>query len=160
MGIQQPGLILVHQHFFKQAIGQGQAAIIEGQSQLVGPAPLPPLVLTVGRYLGHWHTMTRTTHVKRLIKQHPEALLEVHPLDARRYCLQDGQWAEVRSRRASIQERVLETQRIHEGTVFLPMHWGASQGTPCEANRLMHEEACVHFKQPELKASAVMIVSA
>ena len=43
MGIQQPGLPLLHQHRFKQAIGQGQAAIIEGQAQLVGPAPLAPL---------------------------------------------------------------------------------------------------------------------
>lgn len=43
MGIQQPGLPLLQQHRFKQAIGQGQAAIIEGQAQLVGPAPLAPL---------------------------------------------------------------------------------------------------------------------
>ena len=43
VGIQQPGLPLLDQHRFEQAIGQGQAAIIEGQAQLVGPAPLAPL---------------------------------------------------------------------------------------------------------------------
>ena len=43
MGVQQPGLTLLHQHRFKQAIGQGEAAIIEGQAQLVGPAPQAPL---------------------------------------------------------------------------------------------------------------------
>jgi ferredoxin-nitrate reductase len=49
------------------------------------------------------------------------------------------------------------TERIRPGTVFLPMHWGASQANPCEANRLMHEEACDHSKQPELKAAAVRV---
>ena len=43
MGVQQPGLTLLHKHRFKQAIGQGEAAIIEGQAQLVGPAPQAPL---------------------------------------------------------------------------------------------------------------------
>jgi ferredoxin-nitrate reductase len=30
-----------------------------------------PQVLTVGRYLGHWHTMTRTGRVERLQQAHP-----------------------------------------------------------------------------------------
>jgi ferredoxin-nitrate reductase len=41
--------------------------------------------------------------------------------------------------------------------VFLPMHWGGSQPNACEANRLMHEQACDHSQQPELKAAAVRI---
>jgi ferredoxin-nitrate reductase len=42
--------------------------------------------------------------------------------------------------------------------VFLPMHWGASQGElACEANRLLHELACPHSQQPELKATAVAL---
>ena len=46
------------------------------------PCETYPLVLTVGRYLGQWHTMTRTGKVERLMKQHPEPLLEIHPGDA------------------------------------------------------------------------------
>jgi ferredoxin-nitrate reductase len=52
---------------------------------------------------------------------------------------------------------VTVTERIRPGTVFLPMHWGASQDNACEANRLMHEQACAHSKQPELKAAAVWV---
>jgi ferredoxin-nitrate reductase len=52
--------------------------------------------------------------------------------------------------------KVQITDRIRPGTVFLPMHWGASQGElACEANRLMHELGCPISKQPELKAAAV-----
>ena len=120
------------------------------------PCDSYPLVLTVGRVLGHWHTMTRTAHVARALKAHPEPLLEVHPSDAARAGLVDGAWAQVRSRRGVVSVKVQITERIRPGTVFLPMHWGASQGElACEANRLMHELGCPISKQPELKAAAV-----
>ncbi len=121
------------------------------------PCERYPLVLTVGRYLGHWHTMTRTLHAERAARQHPEPLLEVHPSDAQRYGLVNGERARVRSRRAAVEAKVLVTERIRPGTLFLPMHWGASQPNACEANRLMHEESCLHSKQPELKAAAVTL---
>ncbi|MFZ9216871.1 MAG: molybdopterin dinucleotide binding domain-containing protein, partial [Vulcanococcus sp.] len=87
----------------------------------------------------------------------PEALLEVHPSDAAGHGLSDGAFAEVSSRRGTISAKVAITDRIRPGTVFLPMHWGASQANACEANRLMHEQACDHSKQPELKAAAVRV---
>lgn len=120
-----------------------------------------PLVLTVGRLLGHWHTMTRTAHVVRAVKAHPEPLLEVHPSDAARLGLVAGALAQVRSRRGAVSVKVQITDRIRPGTVFLPMHWGASQGElACEANRLMHELGCPISKQPELKAAAVALTPA
>jgi len=121
------------------------------------PCDTYPLVLTVGRYLGHWHTMTRTAHVQRVVRQHPEPLLEVHPHDALRHGLEDGTMAMVISRRGEVRARVQCSERIRPGTVFLPMHWGSSQEQACEANRLMHELACGHSKQPELKAAAVTL---
>jgi ferredoxin-nitrate reductase len=117
-----------------------------------------PLVLTVGRVLGHWHTMTRTVHVARVAKAHPEPLLEVHPNDAARAGLVEGGEAQVRSRRGALRVKLQLTERIRPGTVFLPMHWGASQGElACEANRLMHELACPISQQPELKGAAVAL---
>ena len=125
------------------------------------PCDSYPLVLTVGRLLGHWHTMTRTAHVARTLKAHPEPLLEVHPSDAARAGLADGALALVRSRRGAVSVKVQITDRIRPGTVFLPMHWGASQGElACEANRLMHELGCPISKQPELKAAAVALTPA
>jgi ferredoxin-nitrate reductase len=117
-----------------------------------------PLVLTVGRLLGHWHTMTRTAHVARVAKAHPEPLLEVHPNDANHAGLEEGGMAQVRSRRGVLRVKVQLSARIRPGTVFLPMHWGASQGElACEANRLMHELGCPISKQPELKGAAVAL---
>jgi ferredoxin-nitrate reductase len=137
-----------------------------GKARLVAQQPLGlaeppddrfPLVLTVGRYLGHWHTMTRTAHVARIRRSHPEPLLEVNPADAERHGLEDGGMARVSSRRGSVTVKVQITERIRTGTVFLPMHWGAAQEPSCEANRLMHQLGCPISKQPELKAAAVRI---
>jgi ferredoxin-nitrate reductase len=116
-----------------------------------------PLVLTVGRYLGHWHTMTRTQHMERARQQHPGPVLEVHPSDASPLGLADGAMAWVRSRRGCVRVPVKFSEAIRPGVVFLPMHWGASQPEACEANRLMHELGCPLSKQPELKAAAVRL---
>ncbi|MFN7678190.1 MAG: molybdopterin oxidoreductase family protein, partial [Cyanobacteriota bacterium] len=137
-----------------------------GRARLIAEPPLGlaeppdaafPLVLTVGRYLAHWHTLTRTAHVARARKQHPGPLLEVHPSDARPLGLEDGAIATVRSRRGSVRVPVRHSEAIRPGVVFLPMHWGASQPEACEANRLMHELGCPLSQQPELKAAAVRL---
>jgi len=117
-----------------------------------------PLVLTVGRYLGHWHTMTRTAHVARVTTQHPTPVLEANPDDVAAAGLRDGELVEVRSRRGALRVTLEVSDRIRPGTVFLPMHWGASQGDlACEANRLMHALGCPLSRQPELKAAAVCL---
>ncbi|MDM7937255.1 MAG: nitrate reductase [Cyanobium sp. CZS 48M] len=145
---------------------QGVYPTANGKARLVAQQPLGlgeppdasfPLVLTVGRYLGHWHTMTRTIHVERVRRSHPEPLLEIHPADAERCQLVDGGQARVSSRRGSLSVKVQITDRIRPGTVFLPMHWGAAQDQACEANRLMHALGCPISKQPELKAAAVQV---
>jgi len=124
------------------------------------PCETYPLVLTVGRYLGQWHTMTRTGKVDRLQTMHPEPLLEIHPQDALELKLRDGELAAVSSRRGHITANVKVTDRIRQGSVFLPMHWGFTQEKACEANTLMHDQACPVSKQPELKACAVIVAPA
>jgi ferredoxin-nitrate reductase len=101
--------------------------------------------------------MTRTAHVPRLMELHPEPLLEVHPDDAARFGLHEGEMAQVRSRRGAVTARVAVSAAIRPGCVFLPMHWGRSQEHACEANLLMHELACPISHQPELKAAAVRL---
>ena len=124
------------------------------------PCAIYPLVLTVGRYLGQWHTMTRTAKVERLQTMHPEPLLEIHPDDAKRFGVMHGELAAVSSRRGSVTAKVLVSDRIRPGSVFLPMHWGFSQESACEVNVLMHEQSCPISGQPELKAAAVIVAPA
>ena len=116
-----------------------------------------PLVLTSGRVADQWHTMTRTGQSPRLLALEPEPRLDMHPKDAQRAAVEDGEWARVESDRGHVDARVRVTTDIQPGTVFLPIHWGASQPDSCEVNVLTHSALCPESHQPELKACAVSV---
>ncbi len=114
-----------------------------------------PFVLTVGRLYEHWHTMTRTGRIDKIITKQPQPFIEIHPKDAQKLDIQDREMVEVRSRRGRGCFAAKVTKAIAPGTVFVPMHWGALWGKDTEANALTHSEACPISLEPELKACAV-----
>ncbi|MGB3532056.1 MAG: nitrate reductase [Microcoleaceae cyanobacterium] len=125
---------------------------------LAEPAdPNYPLVLTTGRLYGHWHTQTRTGQIPKINKLHPQPFIEIHPKDAKKNGIDEGQWVEVRSRRGFARFPAKVTKAITPGTVFIPMHWGALWANQAEANALTHPECCPSSLQPELKACAVQL---
>jgi ferredoxin-nitrate reductase len=89
------------------------------------------------------------------MKMHPHPFLEIHPRDAGKLGIQEGQMVELRSRRGRACFPALITQAITPGCVFVPMHWGALWENNAEANSLTHAESCPISLQPELKACAV-----
>ncbi len=126
---------------------------------LAEPAdPNYPLILTTGRLYGHWHTQTRTGQIQKIQKLHPQPFIEIHPKDAQKLGIGEGQWVEVRSRRGFARFPAKVTKAITPGTVFVPMHWGALWANKAEANALTHPESCPDALQPELKACAVQLV--
>ncbi|HEY9837379.1 MAG TPA: molybdopterin dinucleotide binding domain-containing protein, partial [Vampirovibrionales bacterium] len=122
------------------------------------PDPNYPFVLTNGRLYGHWHTLTRTGRIDKIVKMHPNPFIEIHPRDAKKLDIVEGMRIEVRSRRGIARFPAKVTQAIAPGTVFVPMHWGALWGDQTEANALTHPEACPSSLQPELKACAVQLI--
>ncbi len=116
-----------------------------------------PLVLTVGRLYGHWHTQTRTGRIEKIKKMHPQPFIEIHPRDAQKLGIEEGNLVEVRSRRGVAYFPAKVTKAITPGTVFVPMHWGALWAKSSEANALTHPEACPISLEPELKACAVCL---
>jgi ferredoxin-nitrate reductase len=116
-----------------------------------------PLVLTTGRLYGHWHTQTRTGRIEKICKMHAEPFVEVHPRDAKKLEINDGDWVEVRSRRGLARIPAKVTRAIAPGTLFIPMHWGSLWADDAEVNTLMHPESCPDSLQPELKACAVQL---
>ncbi|NJM18468.1 MAG: nitrate reductase [Richelia sp. SM1_7_0] len=117
-----------------------------------------PFVLTVGRLYGHWHTQTRTGRIEKIVKMHPHPFIEIHPRDAAKLEIVDGDWIELRSRRGKARFPAKVTKAIAPKTVFVPMHWGSLWASDAEANVLTHPEACPISLEPELKACAVQLV--
>ena len=116
-----------------------------------------PFVLTVGRLYEHWHTMTRTGRIDKIMKKQPQPFIEIHPQDADKLGIESLSVVEVRSRRGMGRFAARVTKAIIPGTVFIPMHWGALWTDNGEANLLTHPEACPISLQPELKACAVSL---
>ena len=116
-----------------------------------------PFILTNGRVYGHWHTQTRTGRIDKIRQMYPHPFLEIHPKDAARFSINNGDLVEVKSRRGSSKFPALVTEAIARGVLFVPMHWGTLWADNAEANALTHPEACPDSKQPELKACAVAI---
>ncbi|OYQ64015.1 nitrate reductase catalytic subunit [Pseudanabaena sp. SR411] len=116
-----------------------------------------PFILTTGRLYGHWHTQTRTGRIDKIRQMHPNPFIEIHPKDANKFGINNGDLVEVRSRRGSSKFPALVTEAIARGVLFVPMHWGTLWADNAEANALTHPEACPDSKQPELKACAVAI---
>jgi assimilatory nitrate reductase catalytic subunit len=83
-----------------------------------------PLVLLTGRgSSAQWHTESRTAKSAILRKLHPAALcVEIHPLDAQRRRIRNGDAVQVTSRRASITAEARVTAAVQCGQAFLPMH--------------------------------------
>lgn len=119
-----------------------------------------PFILTTGRLYGHWHTQTRTGRIDKIRQMHPNPFIEIHPKDANKFGINNGDLVEVRSRRGSSKFPALVTEAIARGVLFVPMHWGALWADNAEANALTHPKADPDSKQPELKACAVAIALA
>ncbi|MCC0411960.1 nitrate reductase catalytic subunit NapA [Pseudomonas aeruginosa] len=90
------------------------------------PAEAPdqdyPFWLATGRVLEHWHTGSMTARVPELYKAVPDALVYMHPEDARQLKLRRGSEVKVVSRRGEIRARV-ETRgrnKPPQGLVFVP----------------------------------------
>jgi ferredoxin-nitrate reductase len=116
-----------------------------------------PLVLTTGRLAAHWHTRTRTGKVKQLVKMAPEPLVEVHPEDAARRDIEDGDLALVSSRRGCVRVRAKVTDAVPLGTLFAAFHWGDMFAAETGINYLTHSATDPISKQPEFKYCAVAL---
>ena len=80
------------------------------------------LWLSTGRVLEHWHSGSMTRRVPELYRAFPDAVVFMHPNDAKKRGLRRGMVARAISRRGEITLRV-ETRgrnRVPEGLVFIP----------------------------------------
>ena len=80
------------------------------------------LWLSTGRVLEHWHTGSMTRRVPELHRAFPEAVLFIHPLDAKQRGLRRGDKVKVISRRGELVS-IVETRgrnRVPQGLVYMP----------------------------------------
>jgi nitrate reductase NapA len=113
------------------------------------------LWLCTGRVLEHWHTGSMTRRVPELYRAFPDAVMFMHPDDAKARGLQRGSTAKVASRRGDLVLRV-ETRGRNKpprGLVFIPFFDGGRL-----VNRLTLDATCPISKETDFKKCAVKVV--
>lgn len=128
----------------------------ENQSECTSKAF--PLILTTGRIRDQWHTMTKTGKVNKLRQHIDKPFVEIHPFDAEKRGIADGDPVTVTNDRGTVTVTAILTENIKKGVVFLPMHWGKILNKSfARANNLTPTLVDPVSKEPDFKFSAVEV---
>ncbi len=131
LDIHHPGTPILHTEAF--ARGRGHFVGVPYEAPPEVPDERWPMTLITGRERTHYHTGTMSRRSEALETISPYAYAEIHPADADRLGICDGDEIEIASRRGAITLKARVLARSHEGVVYLPFHWAEAP-----ANKLTH----------------------
>ena len=94
-----------------------------------------------------------TRRAPGLLERAPEVTVDVHPADAAKYGVSDGDWVRVRSRRGELEGRAVVTEMVKPGEIFVPFVKLKEHA----ANFLTNAALDPSSKIPEYKVCAVFI---
>jgi formate dehydrogenase alpha subunit len=148
-----PGTKFLHKDKFARGLGLFHAIEYQPPAEVVDEDY--PFWLSTGRVHVHYHTGTMTRVSPSLHAEIPEGSLEMHPEDAQRLGVRQGEKVKVASRRGEIIVKVTLTDRVDEGVLFMPFHFVET----C-ANVLTNPAHDPTAKIPEFKVCAVKVEKA
>ncbi len=82
-----------------------------------------PLVLSTGRTLYHYNAATQTRRSEGLSAKQPEGFVEIHPKNARKLAVVDGQMVEVVTRRSRVKARAMVSRQVRYNRIWMPFHF-------------------------------------
>ncbi|MGY2047539.1 nitrate reductase [Methylobacterium sp. JK268] len=119
-----------------------------------------PLRLNTGRVRDHWHTLTRTGKSPRLSAHRAVPFVEIHPDDAARAGLAEGDLARVTTPHGAAVLEVTVQPGALPGVLFAPMHWSEATSSSGRVGALAQGAVDPVSGQPELKATPAAIAPA
>ena len=112
-----------------------------------------PLYLTTGRIMAQYQSGTQTRRVAALMRDAPEAFVQIHPAMARTYGVSEGDRVRLTTRRGTALMRSQLTAAIRMDTLFVPFHFAGSG----RANLLTNPALDPVSRMPEFKVCAVRL---
>lgn len=157
VGIQWPclnrehmGTRFLHKGTFKR--GKGRFHAVEFRE----PAELPdkkyPLILSTGRILYQFHTGTLSRKSAAIAQVSPTGYVEIHPDDAKKYGIREGDEVKVTTRRGKVTTLASITPTVLKGCLFMPFHFREGP-----ANMLTNDVLDPVAKIPEYKVCAANV---
>src|SRR5580704_11333954 len=117
-----------------------------------------PLRLNTGRIRDQWHTMTRSGSSPRLGQHLPEPFVEIHPDDASKAGVADGDFARVVTDYGQSTLKVVVSERQQRGMLFAPIHWSGETASSARVGALVAPFTDPFSGQPENKATPASIM--
>lgn len=114
-----PGTPYLHKGFFPRGRARFMPVDYELPTEQVSEDY--PVLLTTGRKLGHYNVTTRFSKLLGSINPFEEA--EINPQDAQAMGLVTHDFVRVSSRRGSVITRVMVTDRVKPGMIFMTFHF-------------------------------------
>ncbi len=145
-----PGTEFLHEG--GPAIGKAGFRVVDYRPSLELPDDAYPLVLSTGRTLYHYNAATQTRRDPGPNAKQAESFVEVHPEDADRFGVADGDWVKVASRRGGVKARVWLSGRMQRGSVWMPLHFAEEA-----VNRLTNDAGDRVTGTAEYKVCAVVL---
>jgi len=148
-----PGTPILHEGKFTRGLGKFHA--VEYQPPAESVSEDYPLILTTGRVLEHWHTGSMSRRSEVLNTLNPGGSVDIHPNDALKMGIVDGDLLSIASERGKIETPVRITDETAPGLAFMAFHWRESP-----VNALTNDALDPAAKIPEFKVTAVKAVLA
>ncbi len=148
-----PGTQRLFQETFVTPDGRARFHPVTYRPAAEEPTTDYPLYLTTGRVMAHYQSGTQTRRVRSLRDAVPQAFVELHPDQARRLGIENGDGVEVTTRRGTAALKAVLTPTIRQDTLFVPFHWGDT----ASANLLTNPALDPTSRMPEFKVCAARI---
>lgn len=129
---------------------KGNLFFIQNRSLSEKTTPDYPFLLLSGRTRDQWHSGTKSAHVASLLKYKEISFCEIHPNDAKRFGINEGDEVQISSSRGTLVTRASLDAGIGEGVLFIPI---SNRDVNYLTNDLLDSESL----QPDYNHSAVKI---
>lgn len=149
LDINHKGTKFLYKDGFSRGLGYFTKVDYKGAAEL--PDNEYPLILTTGRVLYHFHTITMTGKNEEINKIVPVNFIEINAKTAKKYNLADLSDAIIYSRRGETKAEVHITEKLGDDVIFMPFHF--ADGANMLTNTALDETCNI----PELKVCAVEI---
>ena len=117
-----PGTPILYEERFSTKSGRATLFVVDWEPPGEAKSEDFPFILITGRQLAHYNSGTQTRRTHNLDLQ-PEDQVEIHPADAERLGVAQGEQVDVASARGSVRAHACVTTRVAPGNVFLSFHF-------------------------------------
>ncbi|MDR6122829.1 formate dehydrogenase alpha subunit [Bacillus sp. SLBN-46] len=121
-----PGTFVMHERFHQQdpVVKKAPFVPVDYTEPLELPDNEYPFTLTTGRRYESYNTHTQTRYYATGVKvKQTEETVDIHPDDANRLGISDGEIVQVQSRRGELKVKAKVTDQVVPGLVFMSFHW-------------------------------------